>query len=935
MKFTRNSFLAAKLLLFVTVLTAGCDQSLKVAAQDGVQTSNQPNRSTVATVTSAAVQKLLQRKREDSLGVEDITDTDLEIDQIDRWIREATADAKLDSPRSTRAFSLEDFNTIRRGITTRRELLFHAFVDNSLTSKERDLIRTDAPELLASIQQADTALKEHSSSSAGLQSRIEKLSEQAKTDPEIAKLMIHAENTADSFSHDDFVKQSQAKMQRASQNATSADELIELQVGGLSDALDQMSEAVATESKKRWSLANLQIHRFVWARLSSEEQASIGACHYDYVKNVQKQLGLVRKHDSDPQFSQPAAPTVPTVEEVGNMIVRMINAKVDEHNATLRVAHEMATRGYASSDDSVYARVVATKAELDSTVKTHGAALAPALAELCFNPTDEIGREALSRLKSIGKPAIEMLSKPTGDKERDVMHQFGMAKAFASRAPDIDEDLLWRTANSESQFRELAFEELSDRKKLTLNEERIQCLIIGLNSRTTDLVRMCLNIVAGESIEAPEVADAIERIAKSRNRNSRQAEILLSRFEGRSAPLASRLISELVEMKSQSTGWDDERKDLISRISQFEPDGSLLSPLAAYFEDNDQSAGLMRDLAKLFASSDDAAVAAVVERLKRSSPGTDRRIALIDAVRMIGVYSKSSASLLMQIIQTGSQKEKKAAVKAIASFGTSAKDHVPALLAQLSNRKMANDVGNALRRIVSDPDEVTLRSLLPYLQSRDGDIVYTAAEIIRDAGPQAKVILPEIITISHSQKFDTRGTAASILGTIGVATPEVIQRLSAIALDRGGFSARKAIQSLGSMGDSAKAAIPTLTKVVAESRGGKERYEAIWSLILIDEPSPEIVPALKQLYEKGGPSGNTRYSSVALIHFGEPVENYRRDLHYLLENRGDEFRRQFQELGAKQMLDIDPENRLALAVMERQERNTRFEAAKLAAEQSR
>ncbi len=624
----------------------------------------------------------------------------------------------------------------------------------------------------------------------------------------------------------------------------------------------------------------------------------------------------------------------PSTWIVRRHLMAVINAKKRAEANMLRRAYDAATGGSPNVRDTINdARSVArAKQSVKTLIDTHGLQLTHSLAELCFDRNNDVASLAADLLTGLGKEAKEILGRKNNSSDRSTLYLFAYVKVFGELPRPIPSSLLWKEAISQSRYSKLALDQLSQLPEgMLLNPDQVRFLAKGLGSSDELLVQSCLSIARRAKSLDDDVLEAVCRVANSPSYLAEQANIILAKYPGRRKKQCARLIRELADYPANLLYGHDPtahyRITLAERIRIFKPEANMLAPLVSKLSDPRESHRVRLAIVHLFRDAGESSVVHLISKLQDNHTPSAVRRKLLKAIGMIGIASDPVLHELIRWVRNGDARERELALASLGNMGPEASSTIDVLFEVTQDYQTGADAMRAIKQIVKDPDEQLLRRLLPALESPMPYVQMYATDIFLEAGPKAKCVLPDILRLSYSTKAP-RGNIASILGAIGIPDQQVVRRLAQMATERGGVdNRRRAIESLGRLGPGAKAASPTLARIVAHGHNNRERYEAIWTLIQIGDGSPIVIDALKALLQKVGPSEYEWFSAVALISLGEPAAEYRKTLEYLINNAREEFELRFADIAAQQLLAIDEGNQLAKKFIEHRSRSKELSRA--------
>ena len=864
------------------------------------------------------IRELLDSKRMSAMGREAVTDLNLDLGVVKRAIKQVR-ESNSDSPFP---FSEGDFSLIKNGIEERKNQTIDRLVLDALSEEEMQSIRQNSPQLLSRLQASKTKHATLDDRREVLAERIDALTKKAESNESVKAATEHAMNVANDIKEEDSMQQREIAMSRAAQGARSVDEMIEMQVQALSDQLDQQAELISAESSKRFSVVHIETHRIVWKQLTDIEKTSVGELLFDYVTKTQEQFAAYQKTRREPAASK-VETKLPTYADLRIAFANQINTEINSHNNSLSRAHRVTLGGViemSEIDQDLFDERTANE-ELKLMVKIHGPKLARPLAELCFDTEKRIQSRAVKMIKSLGEPAIGVLTSDELPADEAKLCAYAVLKSFDNHDLDLKPDDHWAEMLGETRFANIALSELADiLDPIELNSKQMQFVRNGIRAGDHVRCQNCLAIARHAVKLDGETLDAIERKSHSKEYLGQRSLELLAKH-GRGEKIRKGMIAELAEQRTNSGyGRQETERDavnLAARIVKLEPLPAELEPLVQRLAEPGEGFKVREAIAKIFSDAGGESVNPIAAMLS-SGLRKDQRIELLKSLGLIKTASPAALKELIRWVQQGDDQERKAAINSLSRIGKEARSAVDPLLAATNDRKTGSDAMRAVAAILEDPDDANLRKVVLYLGAKNDYVSRYAADILIKAGPKAKAVLPDVIRASQSGPL---ASAAKILGAIGEASPEVVTRLIQMTGQRSSFTRQPAIKSLGQLGPEAKAAVPTLVKIVSSQRDNKERYLAIWSLIQINEKTPALISVLKEIYNKRGPREYQRFTAVALIHFGESAQTYERDLHYLLENSVNDAGVPFKDLAAEQMLELDPDNRLAKDRLERNRRS--------------
>lgn len=191
---------------------------------------------------------------------------------------------------------------------------------------------------------------------------------------------------------------------------------------------------------------------------------------------------------------------------------------------------------------------------------------------------------------------------------------------------------------------------------------------------------------------------------------------------------------------------------------------------------------------------------------------------------------------------------------ALGELGPKARDAVPDLLEALKDRSIANLAQYALARI----GKPAIPALVKLMKDEDNamrdpadlhsQLCSHAFYALREMGPEAKAVIPDLIELIKVPKFGRAGFI-EFLGDFGSDAKDAIPLLSDILLEgrleptgRDNFERWKAATTLGQIG---RLGVPALLRALRES-DDQGRY---WAAVGLCEAGPEAEAAIPALLE--------------------------------------------------------------------------------------
>ena len=180
-------------------------------------------------------------------------------------------------------------------------------------------------------------------------------------------------------------------------------------------------------------------------------------------------------------------------------------------------------------------------------------------------------------------------------------------------------------------------------------------------------------------------------------------------------------------------------------------------------------------------------------------------------------------------IQTGSQEERLAAIRAAGYFGADAAPAVGELAAALSDAdaNVREAAGSGASQI-GPPAETAVPALAKALSDSNPRVRDLAAIALGSMGAKAARAIPELVKALNDSVDYVRAPAADALGAIGPGAQAAVKPLAEKLLtDDQGFVLGSVAYALGDIGPNAKDALPALEQVLKMRRVGSAAEEAI------------------------------------------------------------------------------------------------------------
>ncbi len=258
-------------------------------------------------------------------------------------------------------------------------------------------------------------------------------------------------------------------------------------------------------------------------------------------------------------------------------------------------------------------------------------------------------------------------------------------------------------------------------------------------------------------------------------------------------------------------------------------------------------------------------VAKIVELLKLAN--TETRLYTAYSLSLFGRKAGSAAIAMVPLLEDENEEVRSEAISALKAFGPASKDAVPALAAKLADPKIrpdalavlsglgpfAAEATPALINSLGDKDEAFRRDviaaikaigpgaraavpeLIKLIKAVDPREYLLAIEALGRIGADAKTAIPALIAALNENKgadvqdrIATRMTVSEALGSIGIASPDVVKALAARLKDTLKPVRVAAARSLAMLGPPAKAAAEDLKMLGGKTRS-PESDSAVWS----------------------------------------------------------------------------------------------------------
>lgn len=316
---------------------------------------------------------------------------------------------------------------------------------------------------------------------------------------------------------------------------------------------------------------------------------------------------------------------------------------------------------------------------------------------------------------------------------------------------------------------------------------------------------------------------------------------------------------------------------------------------------------------------------AVPELTELLSDAAVRPEAAVALVRIDPDQAEKVVSLLIKDLQAAEEKQRQAAVLALAHLGPAAKAAVPALVNSLRDRQLKGMEMIALRAMGS----AAVPSLIGLLQAPQTELRQLALVMLQEAGPAARPALTSLIAALSDSDRAVRAGAAQVVQAIGpeasAAVPALIANLQVWQTE---VRAAAAL-ALGHIGPNAREARRPLLECLLDP-DEKVRYGAALALGRIDPDFTEAAPALRDALNDPSPmvqlaaidslshiepaaSKDTGPILLALSRQPYPLGVRFRAVEGMTNLLGAEAARQSQSWLMIELTDVDPDSRLYAA----------------------
>jgi HEAT repeat protein len=221
------------------------------------------------------------------------------------------------------------------------------------------------------------------------------------------------------------------------------------------------------------------------------------------------------------------------------------------------------------------------------------------------------------------------------------------------------------------------------------------------------------------------------------------------------------------------------------------------------------------------------------------------------AVAMVSIAPDQAdrvVALLIKDLQASDEKQRQAAVLALARLGPVAAPAVDALMASLRHRKLEEMDTFALRQIGAS----AVRSLAGLLKDPHADFRKLSAFVLGEIGSDARPALPALIAALADSDSEVRARASHVLEEIG---PEAAEAVPSLIANLQAYQTQvrySAALALGHIGPGAKAARKPLMECLLDL-DEHVRYAAALSQGRIDLHFTEAVPALSAALHDASP----------------------------------------------------------------------------------
>jgi HEAT repeat protein len=302
-------------------------------------------------------------------------------------------------------------------------------------------------------------------------------------------------------------------------------------------------------------------------------------------------------------------------------------------------------------------------------------------------------------------------------------------------------------------------------------------------------------------------------------------------------------------MRLQKCEKDEERNAAAEAIKAFGADAAPAIPALVEMLDDrsDNFRRLVGDILCAMGPAAKPAVPALIHTLKEKTARTP--VIVISILCAIGPDAHDAVPVLISAIgERPADTLNDSAVEALCNIGPTAKDGIPAirrLVQGVKGREPDKNVVNVTPnyffiRNLPNLGREGVALLVEFLTGKDADIQSISAEILGEAGIEAKTAAPQLTKLLQHQGPRVRLSAATALWKIE-QNPAVVPVLTSLIKEKD--VALSATDSLGEIGPQAKSAIPELSKALSEEWEGPG-YERV--LNAIQKIDPAEAQKLKQ-----------------------------------------------------------------------------------------
>jgi HEAT repeat protein len=271
------------------------------------------------------------------------------------------------------------------------------------------------------------------------------------------------------------------------------------------------------------------------------------------------------------------------------------------------------------------------------------------------------------------------------------------------------------------------------------------------------------------------------------------------------------------------------------------------------------------------------AIPELTDALSNAEDAIDKAY-LMQVLARIGPSAESAVPGLIRALSSPCLPVRISAAEALANIGLPVESAVPALVAGLSDPFAdGRQAMAACLAHIGAAAEPAVPALLPLLADREDEVREAAAAALEQIGPKTVPALIELVQTLDVQRLKTwfeskmdvtQWHASSTVGAVAIDPQKILMNLSWTAYDimkeRSSLEAAQiaALRIMGKLGPAAQAAVPALSKAVADSNPDI-RSAAVQALGQIGSTARNVIPGLVQLL--GDSSESVRTASVMAL----------------------------------------------------------------------